>query len=133
MGVDYDAELIVGFSLDEDKIKQWMDKHNIDDYSDIDKVLKTKFPEIPEKVLIHPGQLYSGSLSLYVVRYGNEYSGENNYYLSFYRCATDIKGIKAITENHLNLAKKVYKELTDDDLKCDSVDDVEVFPVLYIW
>jgi hypothetical protein len=122
MGIDHDSKLIIGFSLDEDKLKKWMDKHDIEDPYDINKIIREMYPELPEK-----------SLSLYVVHAGNAYSDCNEYYLTFFECGTNIGEIKKITPNHLELAKKVYKDLMKEDLECKSVEDIEVYSVNYTW
>ena len=132
MGVDHDSKLIIGFDLDEDKLKKWMDEHEIEDPSDATKLLEELYPDISKKEYPN-GIIYSGSLSLYIVQAGNAYSGYMEYYLTFFECGTNIGKIKQITPEHLELAKKVYKDLMGEELECKSVDDISVYSVNYTW
>lgn len=134
MGVDYDAELVVGFYLESDKMAAWLEKNKIEnDTTEINKFLEAKFEGIPVKEYVG-GAIYSGSLSLYIVCYGNHYQEDYSYYLSFFRCSTTIRKIKNITPELLALAKKIYKDIMDTDIEeCETVDDIPVHASLYIW
>jgi hypothetical protein len=131
MGVDNDSKLIVGFNLDEEKLKKWMDIYGLEDPYDINTRLEELYPEIPKKERIE-GIIYTGSLSLYIVHAGNTYSGYYEYYLSFFESGTNVGNIKKINSEHLELDKKVYKDLIDTELICENVDDISVLSVNYI-
>ena len=53
MGIDYNAELIIGFSLDTDKVKEWCNKQceDIDDgdINELNKLIEEKY-KLPEKI-----------------------------------------------------------------------------------
>jgi hypothetical protein len=132
MGVDYDAELIIGFHLNLEKMNEWLKTNNIFDdfYSDIDKLLQSKFPEIPEKKRNKYHQHISWSI--YIVRYGNMYSEEYDYYLTFTKNSFKIKELENIVPFLFELGKKVYKDIIGEEPNCDKVDDLEIFPAIYI-
>ena len=131
MGVDYDAKLIIGFELDSEKVEQWMKEHGIEDSYDINELLKEKFPEIPEKIC--KSGYRSSTWSIYIVRYGNNYNGDCEYFLTFYEGGSfKIKDID-ITPEMLDIAKKVYKEIIEEEVDCPTVSDIEIFSVLYVW
>lgn len=126
MGVDYDSKLVIGFGLDEDKINDWMSKNHIDSVDEINEILEKLYSDIPKKE-------NSKSLSLYVIKAGNVYSDYTEYYLTFFNCETNIGCIKNIKEEHLEMAKKIYKLIIEKELECEKVDDINVFSVSYIW
>lgn len=132
MGIDHDSKLIIGFNLDEEKLNKWMKDHDIEDQSDATNLLKELYPEIPNKELIE-NDIHSSSLSLYIVHAGNTYSDYDEYYLTFFECGTKVGKIKQITSEHLELAKKVYKDIMDEELECEKVDDIPVYSVNYTW
>jgi hypothetical protein len=120
MGIDHEPKLIIGFRLDIIKVKKWMKKHGIDDCSDIDE-MKEKIPNL--------------NIGLGITMAGNLYSREIEYFLTFYteQSFITVKDIKNITEDQLNLAKKVFKEIENDELECENVDDIPIFSTLYVW
>jgi len=141
MGVDYDASVIIGFKLDSDKIYQWIrDNNENDDRNDRDRnyaeedlkminsTLKEIFPEIPDK-----------KWTIYIGSFSNRYAGWCNpgreeFYLTFYLGVDlKIKDIKnGISEELFELAKEVYQELMDEEIDCQTIDDIEIFPAVNI-
>lgn len=120
MGVDYDAELIVGFYIDLNYIELYKVKNNIENDDDIYKFLENKY-KLEKKI--------------HFCVYGNLYSGVYEYYLTFNdkNLETKIRDIKKIDQEMLDIAKKIYKEMTEKDLNCDNVDDIPIYSVLYVW
>lgn len=121
-------KLIIGFELNKEKVKKWMKEHKIKDSIEINEYMQQKFLEI----LKNPLDCWYP----YISSYGNMISGEMHYYLKF----NDVQKIKIkdikITEEMLDIAKKMIKELTDEDIDCPSVDDVPVFSsclFMYEW
>jgi hypothetical protein len=130
MGVDHDAELVVGFELDTEKVEKWSLKNNIHDPGEIDTFLQKIFKEIPEK-----NHLYrSTTVSIYVRKYGDSYYSNGEYFLAFYTSRSlKIKDVNNITDELLVLAKKVYKEIIGEELECPTVSDIPIFSNIYIW
>ena len=133
MGVDYDAKLIIGFELDSEKVKDWMSKYDIEDEDELNSKLKEKFPEIPEKIYKN-NAIKSSTASIYIVRYGNNYSDQIEYFLTFYESGIKIKDIEQITPELFEIAKKVYRDIEGTDLvECSSIKDIPIFATLYVW
>lgn len=120
MGIDYTPVLIVGFNLESEDVQKWMSSKNIEDPYEINMTLNNIYPELSK-------------MALFVVGAGDQYSGESEFYLSFFDGDTKISNIKKITEEHLQLAKKVYNDLTGKELECSCVDDIEIYAVLHVW
>jgi predicted ester cyclase len=120
-------KLIVGFDLDTDKVKAWMEEHKIDNPSKINEYIQEKFPEIPRN---------SPDWSIYISYYGNRISNEVYYYLRFNNHQSfKIKDI-SITTEMLSTAKKVIKELTNEEIDCPTIQDIPIFSrwyLLYEW
>lgn len=130
MGIQYNTELIIGFELDSDLVEKWMQKHKIDDPYYLNDKLSEIFPEIPQK---DKNIFRSRSLSVYIMTCQNAYEGEMEYYLSFYEKGhCTIREINKIDHNLLTIAKKVYKDITDKELECETTSDIPIYSVLSV-
>lgn len=120
MGIYHGSILVVGFKLDGNKLYEWMIKNEIEDL---------------DEAYDHP--IFTNlSRDLFIIKAGDafdyNYWSDADFYLSFFDDnMVNIGRIKKITKEHLESAKKVYKELMSEELDCKSVDDVEVFAVNY--
>jgi hypothetical protein len=135
MGIDYQPKLIIGFPLNDIKVQEWMNKHDCEDCYDINEILKEKYPEISDSKIVDLDIVDDSdqNLSIYVTISGNHYSGEVEYFLTFYIEELNVRGIKNITEDLLNLAKKIFKEIENDELECKTIDDIPIFSTLHIY
>ena len=136
MGIDYNAELIIGFSLDTDKVKEWCNKQceDIDDgdINELNKLIEEKY-KLPEKIY-KEGNNISSSFSIYIKKFGNNYSDLPEYFITFYEGGqVTIENLNNITTELLDLAKQIYKDIMSKDCNCVFVKDIPIFPVLYIW
>jgi len=134
MGIDYDSKLIVGFDLDTEKLKTWMEENNVKWISEVIKIIKEKFPEIPKKECAEKS-VHSSAVSIYVVNAGNCFIDDERYYISFFKKSITIGDINKITQEHLELAKKIYKFLmgVEPEPKCETVNDIKVYSVSNVW
>lgn len=130
MGIQYDTKLIIGFELDSDSVQKWISENQVEDHYLFNKKLREKYPEIPDQTR-KPGLIVSTNLSVYVIKCTEYYESDPQYYLSFYEHGyCTIKQINEITTEHLNLAKKVYKEITNKELECNNMSDIRIFSAL---
>ena len=134
MGVDHEAKLIVGFSLDYDKVKKWMNENDIEDEDTdlMNNILQEQY-KIPEK--IYNNKSYSSlSLSIYIKMFGNIYNDQIKYFLTFYECSSiNIKDLNNITQEMLDLYKKIYSDIMSEECVCENVGDIPVLSTLYVW
>lgn len=123
MGILYESELIVGFELDSDIMKKWLDKNKIDlDCYQIDDKLGELFPEMIEE-----------DMEIYVVCCIPYYDSSGyEYYLSFVKGSSTVKELNQIDTKKLNLAKKIYFEFMNQELDCKDVSDIPIFSVLNV-
>jgi hypothetical protein len=122
MGVDHTPKLIVGFQLDTEAIDNWLEEHDIEDPYEINEWLSENHKEC----------------GIHFSSYGNNYSDKKEYYLVFFDSdelddGLTIKDLLKIDDKSLNNMKMVYQLLTGEELKCDTVHDIPVNVVLYVW
>lgn len=126
MGVDYDSRLIIGAFIESDLVKKWLKLNNLEnDTDDINKFLRT----MPKN------QKNDKENYVYMIRAGNSYNSSYEYYISFFdrNDLVTIGDIKSINETQLEIMRTIYSKITSYELEYESVDEVEVYSVIYIW
>lgn len=127
MGIDFDSKLIVGFKLEDDKVKKWMEINGINDTHKSNELFIELYPRLSKIPKEYP--------SLYIVSTSNTLQSDNEekHFLSFFCEPTTIGKIKLITPELLVIANTIYKDIMGSKLDITSIDDIKVFSESYVW